>query len=216
MLELARRMWSDAHETVEETRNICASLLKQIQDMAKQGTFQRHFTTTLLGKILDAAIDGTNADMGNIQLLNHSKGHLSVHVQRGFDEPFLEFFDSVQVGQAPCGTALKAGHRVIVPDVSNSPIFSSSDCLEVLLDAGVPAVQSTPLIGKSGQIWGTLSTHYRTVYRPSKKELRLLDYLAEWAAEILEAEYYAAHPGCDIPIPTDKSLVADLAPQKPE
>ena len=64
----------------------------------------------------------------------------------------------------------------------------------MMLDAGIRAVQSTPLIGKSGDVWGMLSTHYRRVTEPGKKDLGLIDYFAGWAAEILEAEHYAAHP----------------------
>jgi hypothetical protein len=71
-----------------------------------------------------------------------------------------------------------------------------------MLDAGVRAVQSTPMISKWGHIWGMLSTHYRTVTRPAKKDLRLIDYFADWAAHILEAEYRSAHPHGKI-VPTD-------------
>src|SRR2546429_396155 len=38
-----------------------------------------------------------------------------------------------------------------------------------------------------------LSTRNRTVTQPGKKDLRLIDYFAPWAADILEAEYHAAH-----------------------
>lgn len=65
-----------------------------------------------------------------------------------------------------------------------------------MLDAGIRAVQSTPLVGKSGEVWGMLSTHYRTVTQPGKKDLRLIDYFAGWAAEILEAKHWAAQPDC--------------------
>jgi hypothetical protein len=83
---------------------------------------------------------------------------------------------------------LKAAKRAIVPDVADRAIFSRVDCLEVMLDAGARAVQSTPLIGKTGQILGMLSTHYRTVNQPARKDLLLIDYFAERAVEILEFE----------------------------
>ena len=92
--------------------------------------------------------------------------------------------------------ALKSGSRVVVPDVANSPGFPSADCLEVLPDAGVRSVQSTRLTSKSGRIWGMLSTHYRDVNLPGQRDLRLIDYLADWAAEVLDMESRAArsHP----------------------
>lgn len=188
MHERARSMWYEAQETLEKTKSMRADLQTQIADLSKRGGFRRRFTDRLLSSILDAAIEGTGADMGNIQLFDPRSGQLVIHVHHGFDEPFLRFFSSVHAGEAVCGSALKFGSRVVVPDVANSPIFSRADCLEALLDAGVRSVQSTPLIAKSGRIWGMLSTHYRNVNLPGQRDLRIIDYLADWAAEVLDME----------------------------
>lgn len=75
-----------------------------------------------------------------------------------------------------------------------------------MLDAGIRAFQSTPLIGKSGDVWGMLSTHYRRVTEPGKKDLLLIDYFAGWAAEILEAEHYAARSDARSSIPDRDAL----------
>jgi GAF domain-containing protein len=179
---------------LEDARKTRVRLLAQIEELANRGPFRPQFTTTILWGILDAVIEGTGADMGNIQAYVRETKRLHIQVHRGFQEHFLEFFNSVDAGHAACGTALKSKGRVIVPDIANSPIFSETPLLEVMLDAGIRAVQSTPLKGKSGDIWGILSTHYRTVTRPGKKDLRLIDYFAGWAAEIFEAEHRAAHP----------------------
>ena len=53
----------------------------------------------LLSEILDAAIDIAHADMGNIQLFQGDA--LKIVVHRGFQEPFLNFFNSVNA--RPCG-----------------------------------------------------------------------------------------------------------------
>jgi len=193
-------MCSRAQESIEETLLMRDGIHAQIKELAGRGAFRHKFTTTLLTKILDAAIEGTDADMGNIQLLDSRSGRLRIHVQRGFEPRFLEFFDSVHMGQAACGTAIQKAKRVIVADVADSPIFRSSASLEIMLDAGVRSVQSTPLAGKSGRVWGMLSTHYKTVRWPRKGDLQLIDYLADWAAALLEAQSNAAHPiaiGCD-------------------
>jgi PAS domain S-box-containing protein len=105
----------------------------------------------LLDHALDAAIKITNSDMGNIQLFE-GQG-LKIAAQRGFETPFLDFFNNVQEGQAACGAALAKGERIIVEDVANSPIFEGSVARDVVLAAGVRSVQSTPLISRSGQIW---------------------------------------------------------------
>ena len=139
----------------------------------------------LLRDILSAAIDITGAQMGNIQLLEG--GVLRIAVHHGFTAPFLEFFGDVQEQQAACGTALERGERVIVDDVTSSPIFIGTPSLGVLLDAGVRAVQSTPLVSRSGRVLGMFSTHYHHApARPDDRSLHLLDILARQAADLIE------------------------------
>jgi PAS domain S-box-containing protein len=53
--------------------------------------------------------------------------------------------------------------------------------------AAVRAVQSTPLVARSGRRLGMLSTHFRTApTRPTDRALRLLDILARQAADFIE------------------------------
>ncbi len=139
----------------------------------------------LLGEILDAGIHITAADMGNIQLLDEG-GRLKIVAHHGFDAPFLEFFDSVHGGLAACGAALKRGERVVIEDVTRSPVFEGTLGLEAMLKADARAVQSTPLVSRSGKVLGMFSTHYRRPQRPSERELRLLDLLARQAADLIE------------------------------
>ena len=52
--------------------------------------------------------------------------------------------------------------------------------------AGFRAVQSTPLIGRDGAPLGMLSTHFRSVHRPTEQELRRLDLYVRQAADFIE------------------------------
>jgi PAS domain S-box-containing protein len=137
----------------------------------------------LIEELLDAAIDITGADKGNVQLVD--RGALRIVAQRGFSEAFLEFFDTVQEGFAACGEAMRLNTRVIVDDVATSPLFAGSAAREVLLACGVRAVQSTPIVDRSGMAIGMFSTHYHASRRPDRRELRLLDVLAQQAAAVL-------------------------------
>ncbi|HLK50702.1 MAG TPA: PAS domain S-box protein [Bryobacteraceae bacterium] len=139
----------------------------------------------LLGEILDAGIEITAADMGNIQLLDDA-GRLGIVAHRGFEAPFLDFFNEVHDGLAACGSALQKGERVIVEDVASSPVFAGTPALDAMLAAGARAVQSTPLVSRSGKVLGMFSTHYRRRRRPTERELRLLDLLARQAADLIE------------------------------
>lgn len=138
----------------------------------------------LLEEILDAAIEVTHADMGNVQLLQG--GSLRIVAHRGFEAPFLEFFNLVHDSDTACGTALRKRERIVVENVAGSPIFMGTPAQQVMLSAGAQAVQSTPLISHSGRVLGMFSTHYRTPRAPGESELRVLDVLARLAADLIE------------------------------
>ncbi|HZD41041.1 MAG TPA: PAS domain S-box protein [Terriglobales bacterium] len=139
----------------------------------------------LLHEILDSAIEITEADMGNIQLID--RGILRIVAQRAFEEPFLRFFNGVQPHQAVCRTALETGERIIVEDVRKSPIFADSPALEVMLAAKALALQWMPLVSRSGRVVGMFSTHYcHAPHRPSERELCMLDFLARQATDLIE------------------------------
>jgi len=140
----------------------------------------------VLGEIVDAAIAITHADMGNIQLLDQQSGCLRIAAYRGFEEPFLNFWNTVAEGQGNCGTAMKNARRSIVEDIAQSDIFVGTPSLKVQLDAGVRAVQSTPLVGHSGTLVGMLSTHWRVPHRPDERDLHMLDLLVLEAVDIIE------------------------------
>ncbi|WP_161821480.1 PAS domain S-box protein [Sporotomaculum syntrophicum] len=140
----------------------------------------------ILGDILELAIDFTGADMGNIQLLEAESGSLRIMAYRGFKQPFLDYFAVVEQETGCSGTALQRGERVIVEDVTRSPIFAGTPALEVMLQAGARAVQSTPLISRSGIIVGMLSTYLRSPHRPKEQDLQLVDLLAHQAADLIE------------------------------
>jgi len=139
----------------------------------------------VLQEVVDAAIAITGSDMGNMQLLDNS-GELKIVAHRGFEQPFLDFFNLVHEGQAACGTAMKERQRVIVEDIAESAVFTGSPTREVVLASGARAVQSTPLFSRSGYLLGMLSTHYTTQRRPDERDLLLIDMLGQQICDMLE------------------------------
>lgn len=139
----------------------------------------------LLDEILAAAIAIGGADFGNIRLLDAGSNELKIVAQRGFEPWWIDYWNSVTTGQGACGTALGRGERLIVEDIRQSPIFAEPGCLDVQLRAGFLAVQSTPLVSRSGKVLGMFSTHYRKPGRPDDRALKLLDLFASEAAELL-------------------------------
>jgi len=138
----------------------------------------------LLAEVLDASIRLLNADFGNVQLYDPDAGVLRIVAQQGFEQEFLDYFDGVRKGTASCGRALETQRRIVVEDVLADPSFTPH--MKIVATAGYRAVQSTPLISRSGEPLGMLSTHFRRPHRPSERDLRLLDLYARHAAEIIE------------------------------
>src|SRR5262249_42309106 len=126
------------------------------------------------------------ADFGNIQVLDPRSSDLRIAVHYGFPSPWADFWTTPSKGQAPCAPAPERLDRAIVEDIPETAIFPATEALKVQLDAGVRAVQSTPLYARSGAPVGMISTHYRTPRRPTERALRFLDVLAREAADALE------------------------------
>jgi signal transduction histidine kinase/CheY-like chemotaxis protein len=139
-----------------------------------------------LHRIVEAAIAIAGAEKGNLQLLEPEVGALRIAAQRGFGAPFLEFFAHVRDDAAACAAALRAGEQVIVDDVTTSEIFAGRVSQKVLIEAGVRAVISTPLVSSQGAVLGMISTHFGTPHRPNERTLHFLSLLSRQAADYLE------------------------------
>src|SRR5262245_42114005 len=140
--------------------------------------------------IVEAAISMTGANKGNLQTLDEETMALTIAAHRGFETPFLTFFSTVRHdGAAVCAQAMRSNERVIVEDITKSPLFAGQPSLGILLESGVRAIQSTPLISSAGALLGMISTHFNRPHRPSERELRLVDLLARLAADYLERKH---------------------------
>src|SRR6516162_9347709 len=139
-----------------------------------------------LVEITKTAIAISEADKGNLQLFDASSGSLTIVAQQGFEEDFLKFFDNVRKNDAACGAAMGTAKQIIVDDVLTSEIFVRQPAQKVLVDAGVRAVVSTPLLSSKERPLGVLSTHFARPRHPSERQLRLINILARQAADYLE------------------------------
>ena len=135
---------------------------------------------------LDDAIAATGAEMGNVQLALPEGLRIVVH--RGFGRPFLDFYAVVDDrSPASCGVAKKARKRVVVPDVASDPIFAGTPAEEVMAAANVRSVQSTPLFGPAGKLYGMLNTHWASPRDLTRADEEALDRIAERTVFWLEA-----------------------------
>jgi PAS domain S-box-containing protein len=140
----------------------------------------------ILSEVVNAAIDISGADFGNIQLLDPLTMTLRIVAYRGFPDWWICSWNEDSAGKGSCGTPILHQERIIVEDIEQSPIFIGTQALEYQRRAGVRAVQSTPLYSRSGRLIGIFSTHYRTRHHFTERTLKLIDLLARQAADIID------------------------------
>jgi two-component system CheB/CheR fusion protein len=147
------------------------SALQRLQDLVTR-LLDSSDLPAALSDVLNASLEITRADMGNIRLLNPSTNTLELVVQHGFNQDFLDHFHSVAADESSAwGTALRTGKRVLIENVEN---------------AGYRSAQFTPLVNRAGRVLGILATHYREPRLPSDRDLRMLDVYARQAADFVE------------------------------
>jgi len=184
--EIAER--KKAEEELTATKN---RLAEELAGLSKLQEISMRFVSqdkmqALLDGIVNSAIEITHADMGTMQLLNEDNT-LRFVSQHGFKQSYLDFFKCINAdGHTVYGEAMRSKKRVIFDDVTQSPILVNTPALKVLLEAGVRAVQSTPLFTRSGKFLGVITTYYQTPHKPDEFDLRLLDLLVRQAADFVE------------------------------
>lgn len=151
-------------------------------------TFAPKNKQELLSFALDAAMKVAATDLANIQLLDPT-GALRIEAQHGFSRPFLDFFRVVESGaHSACGVALSEQRQVFVADVLRDPIFKGTVSGSIVLEAGVQAVVSSPIVEESGIAVGMLSTHYRAPVSADAANLDGQRHVAERIGNWLKAE----------------------------
>jgi hypothetical protein len=138
----------------------------------------------LYNRILDAAMGLMSSDMASMQSLDPERNRLRLLAWKGFHPQSAIFWEWVHLDSAcSCGLALFAGCRVVVPDVETCDFMAGTADLDESRRSNIRAVQSTPLMSRSGQLVGMISTHWRTPHQPTERALRRLDVLARQAAD---------------------------------
>lgn len=142
----------------------------------------------LYDEIMTTAIALMQADGGTVQILDPATQDLLLLATQGIDQPMTTHFYRVSASSnTPCGMALQSGIRVFV-DFDNPAQADPDGSLRLHREAGYLSAQSTPLIARSGQPIGMVSTHWRHHHRPSEHKLRFLDLLARQAADLIKQQ----------------------------
>ena len=166
---------------LEDAQRLQAISAQLIQENNVQALYER---------ILDAAMGIMRSDFASMQMFypeRGKEGELRLLDFRGFTPKAAKFWEWVRpTSDSTCGVALRTGKQCIVPDVEQCEFMTGSADLEVYLQTGIHAVQTTPLLSRSGRLLGMISTHWKDAHRPSERDLRLFDVLARQAADLIE------------------------------
>jgi len=134
---------------------------------------------------IDTAIKLVGADKGNLLLLNKNAKTMDIVAQRGLSRPFLTFLEQIGRRTSTCGAAAMR-RQVVVEDIVPGAYPFHRKSQQILIDEGVRAVASTPLVSSNGGLMGTILTHYSNCRRPTDRELSLINLLGRQAADYLE------------------------------
>lgn len=138
----------------------------------------------LLLEILQAIMELQSADFGTIQQFDPAAGSLEIVAQQGFDNAFLDHFETVDAeDDSAGGRALRSGARIVIEDVDADPRYAPHRTAAAA--AGYRAVQSTPILTPEGEQVGIVSTHFTRPHRPSERDLRLTDLYVHTAGTLL-------------------------------
>jgi PAS domain S-box-containing protein len=138
----------------------------------------------LLEEVLDATMALHGADFGMVQRFDPATGDLLLVAQRNLPEAVLARFERVNDESTVCGRAVRRRERVIVEDLTTDPGFAPH--LALAVESGFLGVQSTPLISRSGEMLGAITTYFRQPHRFGGTVLRFTDLYARQAADIVE------------------------------
>lgn len=143
---------------------------------------------TIYEEILSAAIEITRSKAGTVQMLDPETDELVVIAKRGFSEEAEDYFRRIDArSNTSCGAALRLGERAYF----NFDPASTDESARLHVQDGILSAQSTPLISRSGEPIGMVSTHWGELnHRASDRQLRFLDLLARQAADLLEHRAY--------------------------
>jgi PAS domain S-box-containing protein len=144
----------------------------------------------LYQKLVDAAVIVMRSQCASMQMFYPDRGragklHLLAHL--GFSSHAAKSWEWIGVeSHSSCAAAMRTRQRVIVSDVEQCDDLAGTDDLAGYREAGIRAMQSTPLFSRNGLLVGMISTHWSEPHQPSERELRQLDVLARQAADLIE------------------------------
>ena len=186
---IERRLSENALRESERRLSIELADTKLLQHLSAQ-LIEGQGTESLYETVVDAALWIMRSQCASLQAFHPEhgpRGGLHLIASRGFDAVAKQRWEWVAAdADTTCARALQTNARVITPDIARSDLMAGSATQAALLESGMRAIQTTPLVSRAGKTVGMISTHWGEPHHPSERDFRLLDILARQTADLIE------------------------------
>jgi PAS domain S-box-containing protein len=146
-----------------------------------------------LSELLDAIVRlGESHDpavKGSVMLYDSSKELLFQAAGPSLPDSYLKLLENgVAIGpnMGSCGTAAHLRERVVIPDISNTPLFPVKEVTDQIISNGLLACWSQPIIASNGELLGTIANYSTKKGEPNPADIRVLEWSASIAAIAIE------------------------------
>jgi PAS domain S-box-containing protein len=140
---------------------------------------------TSVTRLIEAHSEGM---LCSIFLLDEDGLHLRYGGAANLPQAYRAATDEVCIGPnvGSCGAAAYLRQPVFVSDILSHPNFAS--LRSVVLQSGLRAAWSTPIMSQDGKVLGTFCMYYREVRHPGTDDIQLIDYASRVAGIAIERE----------------------------
>jgi PAS domain S-box-containing protein len=157
--------------------------LRRLHEMSRRLSATRELDF-ILEEILHTAMAIEETDLGLLSLYDPEQKRLAVAASLGFDDELLESLERLGPIDDLHGSSFRERRRHVVEDVETD--MMNAPYRKMARQAGYRAIHSTPLIARSGEVVGVLSTHFREPHQPTERVKRLIDLCAHQAVDFIE------------------------------
>ncbi|RME93131.1 MAG: GAF domain-containing protein, partial [Candidatus Hydrogenedentota bacterium] len=129
----------------------------------------------ILEEILDQAVERTQADSGNISLLDEDRKHLEIHVFRGLDQDVPKNV-RLKIGEGVTGRCILTGRSRNIGDTSQDPYY-------IAIRPDIKSELAVPLT-VGGKAFGVITVDSAKPNAFSADHQEFMELLASYSAQI--------------------------------
>src|SRR5712672_62145 len=140
---------------------------------------------TSLTRLIETHSEGM---LCSIFLLDEDGLHLRYGVAANLPEAYRAATDGTCIGPnvGSCGAAAYLRQPVFISDILSHPNWANFR--SVVLQSGLRAAWSTPIMSQDGKVLGTFCMYYREVRHPGTHDIQLIDYASRIAGIAIERD----------------------------